>query len=701
MESDNASLWETLLWAQPTCGEWKSGVEGSVYQLANVFFTLGYMGGSGLVGLLYINLLLAAAFLCTSIWAWTDVCAADIFSWNFALVVVSAVQLVHVAYQLRSVSFPEELHNLYAAVLQPLGVPLAVYKKLVTCCSLVSLDKDHCYAMEGKTPIERLSLLLVGRIRVTADGELLHYIYPYQFLDSPEWDSLRPSENGIFQVTLTAETDCRFAAWRRKKLYLLFARHRRISRLFSVLIGKDIADKLHSLNDKVCVSSGLRYDIRLPSFYHLAVPISELSERRSRRLKFSEHYPQVFNTSVILYRVTTGKGKGLKGENTCPVAINSTNTKKVRLASLRGAVPEGFPTVGPRLWTGNAPPEAFIETPRSQCLLDRRVEALGWGTAGALHGWKPGSGEAADGASGWGPGRHSGGVKARRMNATQGYLRTLSFVVVNATSSAASDAGFGNGTGPFSAGMESCDNWKEIQHLIFHLANICFAVGLVIPTTVKVHMILLRGMLSIGCALFIAWAALYRCALDIIIWNSLFLILNMMHCIYLIYKRRPIKLDKELKALYRRMFEPLHVPPDLFQRLTGQFCSIMTLTKDQTYAAEDKTSVDDRLSILLKGKMKVSYRGHFLHNIYPTAFIDSPEFRSTQLNKGEKFQVTVVAEDNCRFLCWSRERLTFFLETESFLHEVFKYLIGKDITNKLYSLNDPTLSDKVGINLER
>lgn len=37
--------------------------------------------------------------------------------------------------------------------------------------------------------------------------------------------------------------------------------------------------------------------------------------------------------------------------------------------------------------------------------------------------------------------------------------------------------------------------------------------------------------------------------------------------------------------------------------------------------------------------MKVSYRGHFLHNIYTSAFIDSPEFRSTQMNRGEKFQV--------------------------------------------------------------
>ncbi|KAG9493306.1 hypothetical protein GDO78_001288 [Eleutherodactylus coqui] len=168
-----------------------------------------------------------------------------------------------------------------------------------------------------------------------------------------------------------------------------------------------------------------------------------------------------------------------------------------------------------------------------------------------------------------------------------------------------------------------------------------------------------------------------------------------MHFVYLVYKKRPIKIEKELKGIYHKMFEPLHVPPELFKRLTGQFCNIQTLQKGQTYAVEDKTSVDDRLSILLRGKMKVSYRGHFLHNIYSNAYIDSPEFRSTEMERGEKFQVTITADDNCVFLCWSRERLTYFLESEPFLYEIFKYLIGKDITNKLYSLNDPTLSDKV------
>ncbi|XP_029308429.1 popeye domain-containing protein 1 [Cottoperca gobio] len=247
----------------------------------------------------------------------------------------------------------------------------------------------------------------------------------------------------------------------------------------------------------------------------------------------------------------------------------------------------------------------------------------------------------------------------------------------------------------------SCQEWEQAHHLLFHLGSLSLLLALVIPTTLSLHMILLRLLLMTGCGFFILWATLYRCNLDVMVWNVVFLLVNFLHLFFLLYKRRPIKIDRELRSVYKRMFEPLHVKEALFQRLTGQFCTIQTLKKGQAYAAEDKTSVDERLSILIKGKMKVSYRSHFLHNIYTNAFVDSPEFRSTELHRGEKFQVTIMAEENCKFLCWSRERLTFFLESDTFLNEVFRYLIGKDITNKLYSLNDPTLSDKAVKKMDR
>uniref|UniRef100_A0A8C2I9G3 Blood vessel epicardial substance n=1 Tax=Cyprinus carpio TaxID=7962 RepID=A0A8C2I9G3_CYPCA len=260
---------------------------------------------------------------------------------------------------------------------------------------------------------------------------------------------------------------------------------------------------------------------------------------------------------------------------------------------------------------------------------------------------------------------------------------TLSYTTSPLPSSVPSVSGDSNAT--------LCQDWEQSHQLLFHLANLSLGLGFLVPTTVTLHMIFLRLLLMTGT----------ECTLDVMVWNVVFLLVNFMHFFFLLYKRRPIKIDTELKSLYKRMFEPLHVREALFQRLTGQFCTIQTLKKGQVYAAEDKTFVDERLSILLKGKMKVSYRGHFLHNIYTNAFIDSPEFRSTQMNRGERFQVTITAEENCKFLCWSRERLTYFLELESFLNEVFRYLIGKDITNKLYTLNDPTLSDKAAKKMDR
>lgn len=74
------------------------------------------------------------------------------------------------------------------------------------------------------------------------------------------------------QVTLTAETACSYISWPRKSLHLLLAKERYISRLFSALLGYDISEKLYGLNDKLFAKFGLRFDIRLPSLYHVLGP---------------------------------------------------------------------------------------------------------------------------------------------------------------------------------------------------------------------------------------------------------------------------------------------------------------------------------------------------------------------------------------------------------------------------------------------
>lgn len=85
--------------------------------------------------------------------------------------------------------------------------------------------------------------------------------------------------NLIFlQVTLIAEEDSRYVSWSRRRLYSLISKDRYIARLFSVMLGYDISEKLYNLNSKLYIKSGVLLDIRLPSLYHVLAPSSQGSE---------------------------------------------------------------------------------------------------------------------------------------------------------------------------------------------------------------------------------------------------------------------------------------------------------------------------------------------------------------------------------------------------------------------------------------
>lgn len=151
--------------AYPLCEKWRDGSEGSVFHLANIFLFLGFMGGSGLYGLLYLFTFLTLGLFCSTMWAWSDPCSTDTFLWTFALFGVCLGQALHVSYRLRSVSFEKEFTELYGCMFKKLGVSLTHFGKIVACCEgdIHTIEKDHCFAIEGKTPIDKLSVLLSGR----------------------------------------------------------------------------------------------------------------------------------------------------------------------------------------------------------------------------------------------------------------------------------------------------------------------------------------------------------------------------------------------------------------------------------------------------------------------------------------------------------------------------------------------------------
>ncbi|CAM9861492.1 unnamed protein product [Lampetra planeri] len=240
----------------------------------------------------------------------------------------------------------------------------------------------------------------------------------------------------------------------------------------------------------------------------------------------------------------------------------------------------------------------------------------------------------------------------------------------------------------------ACLEWEESQHGLFQFANTAFLVAYLIPATLSCHILLFRGLMILGCIFWILWATLYQCAYGIGVWGLVFLIICAAHAALLLYNMRLVKLPPELSDLYVELFAPLNVPREVFRSVVSQYCMIETRRRGEVYALENKTPIDRRLSILLKGKMKVTCQGRFLHFIYPNAFIDSVEYRMMETQKGGRSQVSISAMDDCQLVSWSQERLIYFLKTNPFLEVVFASLIGRDITNKIYALKDVTLTSR-------
>jgi len=90
----------------------------------------------------------------------------------------------------------------------------------------------------------------------------------------------------------------------------------------------------------------------------------------------------------------------------------------------------------------------------------------------------------------------------------------------------------------------------------------------------------------------------------------------------------------------------------------------------------------------LDSRLKVTCDGTHLHYIRAYQFVDSPEWEATHENDADVFQVTIRAEEPSTYICWTRMKLLRVLRHRPLLKVVLNTLIGKDITSKLYALNE-------------
>lgn len=114
-------------------------------------------------------------------------------------------------------------------------------------------------------------------------------------------------------------------------------------------------------------------------------------------------------------------------------------------------------------------------------------------------------------------------------------------------------------TAPRDKTQGSCKDWKDAQHYLFQLANLCLILSFLIPNWFRHYPLRLRFFLGIGYLLFSLWSGQNVCMPDVLCWSAAFFLVNLLYLCYIGYKILPPRDNKHLDELYQNLFELLQV----------------------------------------------------------------------------------------------------------------------------------------------
>ncbi|CAG2100593.1 unnamed protein product, partial [Medioppia subpectinata] len=243
-----------------------------LFQTANVFLLMAYLATNSVFGVLYLRSCLTIGCLFLSLWGWIVLCESDIIVWNVIFTAINAIHVICIVWKLHPfIRFPHDVEMVYRNLFQPLRVSRNAFKTIYFCTrEIQTLKSNDIYAIEGRTRVDRLTLLLSGRVSIIRGGrtrvdrltlllsgrvsiirggQTLHIIDSHQFLDSPEWFGVGSHET--YQVSIVALEESRLLVWNRDKLKLSISCDPYLQTLLDNILGKDVVKKLLLVSDSV------------------------------------------------------------------------------------------------------------------------------------------------------------------------------------------------------------------------------------------------------------------------------------------------------------------------------------------------------------------------------------------------------------------------------------------------------------------
>ncbi|MEO0794415.1 MAG: cyclic nucleotide-binding domain-containing protein [Verrucomicrobiota bacterium] len=158
-----------------------------------------------------------------------------------------------------------------------------------------------------------------------------------------------------------------------------------------------------------------------------------------------------------------------------------------------------------------------------------------------------------------------------------------------------------------------------------------------------------------------------------IIWNVVFITINIVQSTVLILDRRPVHLKGDDLKLYQLVFDRLS--PSNFRKLLelGEWSEA---DKEGIIVSED--SAIDRVIVIYEGELSVRRNDKELAKLSAGHFVGEMSYLT-----GKTACADVIALSKTRHVCWSFETLRTFLPKHPELRAAFQNILGADLVRKL------------------
>jgi hypothetical protein len=194
--------------------------------------------------------------------------------------------------------------------------------------------------------------------------------------------------------------------------------------------------------------------------------------------------------------------------------------------------------------------------------------------------------------------------------------------------------------------------------------------------------LLIRDILYLRIILIFSGAALisygiYTYNSTVIFWNILFLSINAVQIIIILYQRKPVMLDPELIPLYDKIFYSMSKKDflnlwklgDIFEENAVTLC---TKGKRQKF-----------IFMIIDGEAEVIKKTKVIATLTTGNFIAELSFFT-----GKAASADVIAKGNIKYIGWTHDDLHKIRHKNSELYNIIHHILTADISEKLYRSDD-------------